>query len=72
VSEALEQVVSKAVADESFRNLLLSDPTKALAGYAVTAEERTLLEGLTADTFTAFAGKLGDRQTQGRWVPGTG
>ncbi len=72
MSEALEQVVNKAVADESFRTLLLTDPTKALEGFAVTKEERTLLEGLTAETFDSFAGELGGRQTQGRWIPGAG
>lgn len=72
MSEALEQVVSKAVNDQSFRQLLLSDPDKALQGYAVTDEERAMLSGLTAETFDSFAGELGDRQTQGRWTHGVG
>lgn len=72
MSEALEQVVSKAVSDQAFRNLLLTNPAQALEGYDVTAEERAMLEGLTAETFDSFAGQLGDRQTQGRWIAGTG
>ena len=72
MSEALEQVVSRAATDKKFRELLLSDPIKALEGFEVTNDERKLLSELTAETFDAFAGKLGTRQTQGRWVAGAG
>ena len=71
MSEALDQVVSRAATDEKFRELLLSDPVKALEGYEVTDEERKMLSELTADTLEAFVGGLGDRQTQGRWILGT-
>ncbi len=72
MSEALDQVVSKAVQDEAFRQLLLDDPATALADYEVTSEERQMLEQLTADTFDKFAGDLGDRDTKGIWIPGAG
>ena len=71
MSEALDKVVSRAATDKKFRELLLSDPAKALEGYEVTDEERKMLSELTADTFEAFVGGLGDRQTQGRWILGT-
>lgn len=71
MSEALEKVVDRAVKDSAFRQLLLSNPDEALKGYAVTAEERQMLEGLTDDTFDDFAGGLGDRSTKG-FLPGTG
>lgn len=72
MSEALDQVVSKAVKDSEFRALLLSDPNTALAGYEVTDEERALLTNLTADNFDKFAGELGDRDTKGKWIHGIG
>ena len=72
MSEALDQVVSKAVQDEEYRQLLLSDPATALADFEVTDEERQMLEGLTAETFDKFAGDLGDRDTKGIWIPGAG
>lgn len=71
MSEALEQVVERAVRDAEYRQLLLSNPAEALKEYAVTAEERQLLEGLTENTFDEFAGNLGDRSTKG-FVPGMG
>ncbi len=71
MSEALEQIVDRAVKDESFRNLLLSNPSEALNSYEVTDDERQLLESLTGETFDEFAGGLGDRTTKG-FVPGSG
>ncbi|MEM7333254.1 MAG: Os1348 family NHLP clan protein [Chloroflexota bacterium] len=72
MSEALDKVVSKAVQDENYRKLLLSNPAAALAGYEVTDEERQLLENLNEATFDKFAGDLGDRDTKGIWTPGAG
>lgn len=71
MSDALEQVVTKAVNDKSFRQLLLNDPAQALEGYAVTKEERQMLSELTPETFDAFAGNLGSRETKG-FMPGVG
>ncbi|HRQ38429.1 MAG TPA: Os1348 family NHLP clan protein [Chloroflexota bacterium] len=71
MSEALEQVVDRAVKDASYRQLLLNNPDEALKGYAVTGEERQLLANLTDATFDEFAGSLGDRTTKG-FLPGTG
>lgn len=72
MSEAFDQVMSKAVSDESFRKLLLTDPAKALEGFAVTPEERQMLEGLTEESLDDFAGGLGNRSTKGRWTTGIG
>lgn len=71
MSDALEQVVDRAIKDAKYRQLLLSNPDEALKGYAVTPEERQLLANLTEGTFDAFAGNLGDRTTKG-FLPGTG
>lgn len=71
MSEALEQVVDRAVKDANYRQLLLSNPDVALQGYNVTGEERQLLTNLTDATFDEFAGGLGERTTKG-FVPGMG
>ncbi|MCP4418891.1 MAG: hypothetical protein GY805_19925 [Chloroflexi bacterium] len=71
MSEALDQVVERAVNDKKFRRLLLSNLDKALEGYAVSDEERGLLENLDDENFDEFAGGLGSRTTKGIW-PGTG
>ena len=71
MSEALDQIVERAVNDEEFRNLLFSDLDKALEGYNISDEERDLLENLDEENFDEFAGGLGSRTTKGIW-PGTG
>jgi hypothetical protein len=71
MSEALEQVVDRAVKDSAFRQLLLSNPSEALKGYSITADEHQMLAALTEDSFDEFAGNLGGRTTKGIW-PGTG
>lgn len=67
---ALKEITDRAVSDEKFRNLLLTDPDKALEGYKLSDEERKILEGLTEETFDEFAGGLGDRTTKGSWTIG--
>jgi hypothetical protein len=71
VSEALDQLVERAVNDKAFRKLLFKNLDKALEGYAVSDEERALLENLDEDNFDEFAGGLGPRTTKG-FMPGTG
>ncbi len=59
-SEA-RKVVGKAVRDETFRSQLFSDPDAALAGYDLTAEEKSALRGIPAETLDDFANNLDDR-----------
>ena len=67
----LKEVIDRAVADEQFRSLLLTDPSKALAGYDLSDEERALLADVDQEGLIPFAGSLGDRPT-GKWVSGQG
>ncbi len=48
MSETLNQVIERASTDAAFRSRLQSDPEAALAGYALTAEEKAAL--LSGDT----------------------
>lgn len=68
--ETVKEVLDRALKDDSFRRLLLSNPDKALYGYAVTDEEHQLLASLNEDSLEDFAGGLGDRSTKGTWTPG--
>ena len=72
MSDALDQLVERALTDTSYRTLLFNNLDKALEGYPVTDEERSLLQSLNEDNFDEFAGGLGDRTTKGRWLPGAG
>ena len=71
MSDALDQVVERAVNDKEYRKLLFSNLEKALEGYAVSDEERNMLENLDEENFDQFAGGLGSRTTKG-FIPGTG
>ena len=66
----VQAVIAKAVKDEPYRLLLFSDPSKAIAGYNLTADEVTMLSNLNEDNFDDFAGGLDDRTTKGTWFPG--
>lgn len=72
MSDALDQVVAKAMKDKNYRALLLSNPDEALKGFAITDDERSILEGLDDEKFDKFAGGLGDRETKGSWIIGAG
>jgi hypothetical protein len=69
--EAIMDIIERASKDESFRQLLFSNPKEALDGYDLSPEERKTLENLDEESFDDFAGDLGDRSTKG-FVPGTG
>ena len=71
MSDALDQVVERAVNDKEYRKLLFSNLEKALEGYAVSDEEHNMLENLEEDNFDQFAGGLGSRKNKG-FIPGTG
>lgn len=66
--DAIEQVIGRAVLDEEFRELLFSDPEKALAGFDLTDEEREKLLTLAQDEFRESLGGLGKRITKGKFL----
>ena len=70
MSEAFEQIIERAVEDEKFRNLLLTDPDKATQWYQLTDDERELLKNIDEDQLDTFAGVLGDRTVKGSWSSG--
>jgi hypothetical protein len=56
--EGLITVLTRAMRQPEFRDLLLSDPERALAGYALTPAESYRLRTLTRETFDALAKEL--------------
>jgi hypothetical protein len=59
--ESVKQIISRAVLESEFRQLLLSDPAKALAGYELTGEERAIFQNLSQTGLDALAGNLEER-----------
>ena len=56
--EAVQNLIGRAVMDKAFRELLFSDPNKALEGYDLSEEEVKALEELEAEEFEAISGEL--------------
>jgi hypothetical protein len=54
----VEQIISRAVVDEQFRELLFTSPNEALAGHDLTADERQALQGLSREKFDNALGDL--------------
>jgi hypothetical protein len=51
-------VLRRMLAEPEFRNLLLRDPSAALAGYDLTPSERAALSGLKTENYDAVAADL--------------
>ena len=66
--DEIEKVIGRAVLDEEFRELLFSDPEKALASFDLTDEERKKLLTLAQDEFKESFGGLGKRITKGKYL----
>jgi hypothetical protein len=61
----VEQIISRAVVDEQFRELLFSSPGEALIGHDLTADERQALQGLSREKFDNALGDLEMRSVTG-------
>ena len=54
----VEQIISRAVIDQQFRELLFTSPNEALSGHDLTADERKALQGLSREKFDNALGDL--------------
>ena len=59
--DGTRKVVSRAVLEEDFRRQLFSDPDEALEGYDLTADEKSALRSIPAETIDNFANNLEER-----------
>ncbi|NLX09366.1 MAG: hypothetical protein GXY36_06890 [Chloroflexi bacterium] len=62
--EALTTIVSRALSDQEYRSLLLSDPDAALEGYELSESEEKMLRNLKADAFDEMTMDLEARQSK--------
>jgi len=67
-TEVLKQVIGHAVAEPEYRELLFSDPGKALEGLDLTEEEITALKSLRSETFDTVAVELTERISRAGFV----
>lgn len=51
----VKQTIARALAEPEFRELLLTDPERALAGLDLTADEKMSLKSLTREALEALA-----------------
>ncbi len=68
---SVEQVMGKLLIDAEFRKAVAANPTEALAGFDLTAEEREGLANADASSFEALAGELDQRTSKviGKLLP---
>jgi len=55
-AESVETIISRAMSEPSFADLLFSEPDQAIAGYDLTAEEVANLRALPRADFDVLAG----------------
>ena len=68
--ETVREIIFKAVSDEDFRAMLLSNPEQALMGFDLTDDERQEFANLKAEDLSLDAQELEDRIS--RWGSGLG
>ena len=59
--ESVKQIIGRTLTEPAFKELLLSEPDKALEGYELTAQEVTELKALSREKFDAVPGELEER-----------
>jgi hypothetical protein len=64
--DAVAQIIGRAVMDDDFRALLLSNPEQALQGYDLSDDETEALKSLKQEDLEDFSAKLDSRITKRR------
>ena len=73
--EAIKEIIARAITDTEYKEMLFSDPDKALEGYELTEDETSALRGLENEHFDATAEELEERGSRAGvrfTVPGFG
>ncbi len=63
--KAVEDIISRAVTDVEYRELLFSNADKAIAGHDLTDEEKKALSNMPRDKFDSSLGQLEDLAVSG-------
>lgn len=61
--KGIESVLSRAMSDAAFTDLLFADPEKALAGFDLTAEEIKALKSMSRADFAAISHQPEERKS---------
>jgi len=56
--EATKEIIALAITYSEYKEMLFSDPDKALEGYELSEDEASALKGLENEHFDATAGEL--------------
>jgi hypothetical protein len=64
ITPAVVEVIGQALMDAEFRKNLAADPSRALHGRQLTAEERETVKNIDHKALEAQAGKLGEAAAQ--------
>ena len=56
--EAFEAVIGKVIVESEFREMLLADPDRALAGFELTGEEISVIKKIDAETLDSVSGSM--------------
>ena len=70
--ETVLEIIIKAVSDPAFRELLFSDPNKALDGFELTEEEVETLKQIDKGSFDANISELEERVSRSSNIGGVG
>ena len=68
--ESIQSIIGRAMTESEYRELLFSDPNKALEGYELTEEETNALKGMEREKFDAVAGELEERISRAGFLMG--
>ena len=60
-TESVQEIIGKAVQDSEYRDLLFTDPEKALEGYELTEEEIIALKDIKAEKFDELLTDIEER-----------
>ena len=71
-AETVKQIIGRAVTEPHYRELLFTDPGKALEGYELTEPEASALNLITREKFDAVADELEQRASRAGLFPWSG
>lgn len=71
-AQSVESILSRAMSDAAYGDLLFADPDRALADFELTAEETAKLKSLSRTEFNMLMSSPEERKSFGITTPGGG
>ena len=66
--ETIKTIISRAMVEPEFKDLLFSNLDQALQGYELTDQEIAALKGITREEFDAMGGNLEERVSRANFI----